>query len=126
MLQKNERLRSNKDFEKVFKLKCSVGMPILVVYFKARQENQEIIPPKIGFVVSKKVHKRAVKRNRIKRQMREAYRIIKLDNPELIINFDSILFISRPTIYGKDFHQIHKSMVQCLQKGQKFIKKEAC
>lgn len=126
MLPKNERLKSNKDFQKVFKLKCSIGTPILVAYFMSKQDHSESNFPKVGFVVSKKVHKRAVKRNRIKRQMREIYRIIKADKPELITHFDSIIFISRPNVYGKEFLQIHKSMINCLQRGQKFVKTEAC
>ncbi len=38
---------------------------------------------KIGFVVSTKVHKRAVQRNRIKRAARETFRLIFKENREL-------------------------------------------
>ncbi len=38
---------------------------------------------KIGFVVSTKIHKRAVQRNRIKRVARETFRLVYKENPEL-------------------------------------------
>lgn len=57
---------------------------------------------KAGFTVSKKVSKSAVKRNRIKRRMREVYRRSKDMLPENM----SIIIRALPQALGADFNEI--------------------
>lgn len=80
-------------------------------------EKKEDFPTKVGFVVSKKVHKRAVKRNRLKRLMREAYRLLlkenDLGNSQKYI---SLIFIGSENALGKTFAEIKNSIKKLLER----------
>jgi len=74
--KKEERLCSQKVIEKLFAEGDSfLSFPVKVVYLKT--ELNTLFPVQAAFSVSKKSFKRAVRRNRIKRLMREAYRFHK-------------------------------------------------
>lgn len=74
-------------------------------------------PTRVGFVVSKKVHKRAVKRNRIKRLMRETIRLMFKNNQTDIINqYKSLIFCAKDTILNDDFNEIQKTINILLEK----------
>lgn len=79
------------------------------------KKNEE--PTKVGFVVSKKTHKRAVKRNRLKRLMRESYRILLKEN--LLANsqkYMSLIFVGYEKAIGKSFDEI-KTIIKELLEG---------
>ena len=73
-LGKEERLCSRKAIEKLFSggHQSVSAYPIRAVFMPSEQTGVRIM-----FSVSKRYFKRAVKRNRIKRQLREAYRMQK-------------------------------------------------
>lgn len=73
-LPKEERLCSRKALEELFEgsNKSIMAYPIRVVFQKTKETGTRIMVS-----VSKRFFKRAVKRNRIKRQLREAYRLNK-------------------------------------------------
>ena len=74
-------------------------------------------PTRVGFVVSKKIHKRAVIRNKIKRLLRENIRlIIKYEKFKPLNNYQSLIFIAKEEIIGKNFTQIEKSILILLNK----------
>lgn len=126
MLPKEERLRKRRDFDQVFKLKHSVATPYAIAYVMERNTNSCNDITKVAFIVSKKVHKKSAKRNKIKRRMRESYRTLKKTYPDLVKPFKFIIFIARPVIYNKDYFEIYKTLLNCLQKAQKYIGNKAC
>ena len=73
MLSKKQRLTKSSAFKATYRLKQSTADALLVLYVgKEKTEEQN---SRIGFIVSTKIHKRSVKRNRIKRLAREAYKL---------------------------------------------------
>lgn len=79
-LKKTERVKSRKTTEKLFTpgmSKSFVAFPLRVVFMKEitqQEEDNNIEKAKIIVSVSKKHFKQAVKRNKAKRLVREAYR----------------------------------------------------
>lgn len=76
MLPARQRLRDNRDFRRIYAHGRSYVHSLAVLYVLRRtgESIQEASGRRIGFVVSKKQGKAAV-RNRIKRRLREAVRI---------------------------------------------------
>ena len=58
-----------------------------------------------AFCGRKKIHKRAVKRNRIKRLMRESYRLA-IKNRTLSKQYMSVIFVASSKLLEKDFKYI--------------------
>ena len=78
-LGKKDKLKSRKAIEQLFKLGKSFSVfPFRVLYLEAPASSQmEASQLQTAFSVSKKYFKKAVDRNRIKRLMREAWRLQK-------------------------------------------------
>ena len=104
MLQKQNRLTKEKDFERVFKLGESFFTK--VIGFKLLKNNLSF--SHFGFVVSNKIAKKANKRNRLKRQMREIVRL-KIKKGEIKSGWDVVL-IARPGVLEKDYQQLEKEI----------------
>ena len=100
---KSNRLLAKADFDRVFKkgLK-NHGKYFLVVYSK---NGQDI--PRLGIAVSRKVSPRAVIRNRIKRQIREAFR----QNKSLVSGFDIVVIAKAPSA-SADNTILHSSLTE--------------
>jgi len=85
-LHKGERIKKRKEIEYLFKEgKVLTVSPLRVFYFFGKNSQPEVLQEsiekpllKFGIGVSKRHFKKAVDRNRIKRLMREAYRLQKL------------------------------------------------
>lgn len=80
---KSQHIRSKADFERVYSLKCKAADGVLLI-FVARNDGP---CTRIGLSVSKK-HGGAVIRNRLKRLLREAFR---LEQHQIPSNLDLIL-----------------------------------
>lgn len=116
-LKKEERLCSQKILGELFTSGESfLVYPLKVVFLKT--DNSQPTPVQASFAVSKRNFKRAVKRNLLKRRMREAYRLNKpsfydeLAAKELHIG---VMFV----FVGKDlieFAIIEKAMISALKK----------
>jgi len=73
---KRDKLKSKKLIEQLFNEGSAVTVyPLRLIYLKTEFEDDSVL--KTAVSVSKKLHKTAVARNRIKRLLRETYRLSK-------------------------------------------------
>ena len=107
MLPKKYRLKNKYAFNATYKIKNfhhKGGISL-----NAGKENTTSKTVKIGFVVSKKTHKRAVKRNRLKRLMRESIRLYIKENNDLN-KYCSLVFTGHSGALNKNFEEIDKNI----------------
>jgi len=113
MLPKLNRLKKKKDFEKVFKLGRGAKLNFITLKFNENGlENS-----RFGFVVSSKVSKKAVVRNKIKRRMRESVKK-KINNIKK--GFDVVL-IALPNSKDKDFQETNRVVEKLFKKTETLL-----
>ncbi len=110
MLFGKNRLRKKKDIENVLRDKSSKS--VSVSFLSARFLANESPNSRIAFVVSKKISKKAVIRNKIKRHLREISRDIIKGFQK---GFDIIIF-TKPEIAKSGFGQIKNVLETLLKK----------
>lgn len=109
-MKQAEKLKKNEEFKKVYARGKSVVTPYLVLYFMRNSEKYN----RLGISVSKKVGNSVV-RNRVKRLIREAFRLTPLT---LKSGLDLVL-IARVRMNQADFKTTEKHMSQVLNKIRK-------
>ncbi len=110
-----ESLKNRSDFLKVTREGQKWVTPafVLHVFFDSRNKTTDS-PPEIGFTVSKKaVNKRAVLRNRAKRRLREALRMIIGD---YMLENAYIVIVARKEAVEYPFEQLQKDMRWALKR----------
>lgn len=109
---KKDKLKSKTDIDLLFSKGSSVKKyPIRIIYYL--EESDQTIK-KVGVSVSKRHFKKAVDRNRIKRLLREAYRL----NQQLIPcpeNKKLILMILYQNHKKPNFHLVQTKTIEALQ-----------
>jgi ribonuclease P protein component len=115
--KKIERLCSKKAIDALFSSgKSFSAFPIKAIY--SINEFESEYPARVMFVVPKKKHKRANKRNTLKRRMREVYRLqkpdfySKLEGKKIDLMF---IYLSNELV---EYHEIEKSMIKLMDKIQ--------
>lgn len=106
-----ERLKSKKQIEQLFEQgHTAVQFPLKAWYAPVDGESLT----KVAFAVPKRSFKRAVDRNRIKRQMREAYRLNKegwnKNGTEFVM---LLLYMDKQ---APDYHRLEQAMKGMLKK----------
>ena len=96
-------LKKNRDFKSLYRSGKSSVNPYLVIY--CRKNRRQI--SRLGISVSTKVGK-AVRRNRVRRLIREAYR---LSEDRLAPGYD-IVVVARVRAAGADFGQIQSALME--------------
>ncbi|MDD3594213.1 MAG: ribonuclease P protein component [Candidatus Gastranaerophilales bacterium] len=118
MLAKKYRLKKNFEFRITYLQKqythsglCSLNI--------GKAKPDEAYTTRVAFVVSKKIDKRASKRNLIKRRMREAYRSFLQDENFDFQRWKTMIFMAKKECLNADFFQIKNSMLECIKKALK-------
>ena len=114
MLSLKNRLKKEKDFQKVFNYGRTVASDIISIRF-LDNKIQEI---RVGFIVSKKISKKAVVRNKIKRILREQTRK-KINNMKK--KFDLII-TAKGKILNLKSEEIGISLEKLLKRAEILIK----
>ena len=116
MLKQTNRLKSKRSYAATYNNRNIVSTDLIVAY-AGKIKTDKNCPTRVGFVVSKKIHKRAVKRNKIKRLLRENIRLM-LKNKELanIEDYQSLIFIAKQSILDKDFKEIRNAILILMDK----------
>ena len=112
MLPKEYRLKKRSAFNVTYRSGKSFHKNG-VTMFVGKEKNNDF-PTKIGFVVSKKIHKRAVKRNRIKRLMRESCRLI-IKEQSMSSKYMSIIFVASTKLLNKNFSEVDSAIKKLVQ-----------
>ena len=102
MLAKTNRLRKEKDFEKLFKKGKSFKNGFLIL--KIVQNNLK--ESRFGFIVSQKVSKKAILRNKIKRRLRD---IIRQNIGKIRKGID-VALIALPGLEKKNFSETKETL----------------
>src|SRR6266498_2012231 len=90
------RLRSEKDFERVFR----EGKTVRGSFLLLKILESKLIYPRFGFIVPAKVVPKAVQRNAVRRILA---RIIQDNIPRLISAYDIVILVSRLPVKIEDF-----------------------
>jgi len=115
VLSKKYRLKKSSAFTATYRVKNSFYLNGVVVFvgLKKNNKNERTL---VGFVVSKKTHKRAVKRNHLKRLMRESYRILqKENNLKNAEHYMSLIFVGHEKALDNSFFEIKNTMERLIE-----------
>jgi len=116
MLKKKYRLKNEKAFSATFRIRNCKSNEFLTLYV-GKNKTDEKIPTKVGFVVSKKIHKRAVKRNKIKRRLREIYiSSMKNHTADNLQKAMSLIFIARGKALEASFSELESAVLDLMKK----------
>lgn len=110
MLAKTHRLSKNKDFEKVF----SKGKGFKAKYIFLKTLGNNLSFSRFGFVVSKKISKKAVKRHKIKRRISD---IIRSKIKEIKGGRD-IVIVANPQIRERSYREIESVINDVLKSAE--------
>jgi ribonuclease P protein component len=114
MLPKNNRIRKKKDFEKIFKNSKNFKNSIFIL----KAVKNDLGLNRFGFVISQKVSKKAVVRNKVRRRLTEIMKI-EINNIFLgtqIKNGVDLVLIGLPGIEKKEFFEMKEAIREALIK----------
>ncbi len=121
-LAKEERLSWKRYIDLLFaEGKSFVAFPLRVVYLPV--ESGPDVPVSMLVSVSKKKFKRAVKRNQVKRQVREAYRMRKPELTEQLAGENKKLLVAFLYI-DKEIHSF-REMEKAMTKAVRLLREKA-
>lgn len=109
-MKKAFRIKKNNDFQAVFTKGSSVANRQFVIYILKKEDKDHF---RIGLSVSKKIGN-AVKRNQIKRYIRQAFHELS----DQVQNGRDYVVIARKPLAEMDYHTVRKSLEHVLKVGK--------
>ena len=110
MLAKQHRLTKERDFKKVNALGRSFFSP----QFRLRHVANGLDASRFGIVTSAKLSKKAVVRNRVRRQVSE---ILRLNNKKIVAGQDVVVWV-RPPALNKAYQELEEKLLGLLKKAK--------
>lgn len=111
MLPRKNCLKKKKDFSKIFK----EGKKIKGVFIYIKILPNNLLESRFGIIITKKITKKAVLRNRLKRRTRA---VLKNILPKLNIKIDCIVFFLS---FPKDFNSIKEDIEKSFLKLRIYV-----
>lgn len=111
---RDARILTTEEYDKVFKNPIRASEPGILVLAR----KNEGLGSKLGLVIPKKVLKRAVWRNRVKRIARETFRL----NRHSLQNIDLVV-IAKPKIEDKSNSELRESLLRLWQQISRRLEK---
>jgi ribonuclease P protein component len=108
---KTTSLSRQSDFSSIYKRGKRHRSRLLTAVVAAAPDGQDVI--RVAFVVSKKVAKQAVRRNRIKRRLREAFRL-QLSSAAPVMDF---ILIAQPEAAKADYAHLHATVGDLMRRA---------
>ena len=102
------RVRARADFDRIFASATRTASPMLAVHLLS-----EAGPARLGLAVSRKVDKRAVGRNRIKRVLRDVFRLLQ---PRLAPG--SYVVVARPSAAQADNDALRAAFLSVMKRAR--------
>lgn len=106
------KIRKNIEFRNVYRRGKSFSTDLLVLYIYKNYKLKDEIGNRVGISVSKKVGKSVI-RSRVKRLIRESYRLNSVD---LKKTYDFV-FVARSAAKDKNYKEIEDSMKKLFKKA---------
>ena len=114
-LPKANRLKQRQDFDRVYqsgKRRRATGLHLVVLRNSLVVGSSEVLPIQVGISISKKVSKRAVVRNRIKRQLKAIVRPLL---PRLESGLRMVILVRSEALtyeYGQFLQELEQLLVK--------------
>ena len=109
MLSKKNCLKKQNDFKKAFKYGKYLASEFIFLKFL----NNDLNDSRFGFIVSSKISKKAVERNKIKRRLRN---IVRRSLDKIKIGYD-IIVMTRPGIKTLKYDEIKVELLELFKKA---------
>ncbi len=106
-LPRQARVRTRAEFDRVFKEGGRTTAPLLALHWRADAQ-----PARLGLAVSRKVDRRAVGRNRIKRVLRECFRSARASLPG-----GAYVLVARPAAAVSDTAALQAALFDALRRA---------
>lgn len=127
MLPSKERLRRQSLFERAYKARMVINADAFSLYVVPRRpsphqakfanaKNKDLLPL-AGFVVGKKVSKSACVRNKVKRRLRESYRLVRRRFE--LNQLYALVFVIHPQALHLSWEQINNALLSSLDRAKK-------
>lgn len=118
MLKKINRLKKKKDFQRVYQSRFRFNLPEMTIQWRPLPGQNSL--SRFGIVVSNKISKSAVKKNRAKRLLREAIRILIKEN-KTPPGLDFVINAKKP-ILDANYQGLYKTLEKNFA-GQKTMRR---
>lgn len=110
MLAKAHRLTKERNFKKV----STSGRSFFSPQFRLKYIANNFDVSRFGIITSAKLSKKAVVRNRVRRQVSE---VLRLNNSKIVSGHDVVVWI-KPAALGQDYQELEKKLLALLNKAK--------